>query len=127
MNSVCNCSADKRSKQQRKDDAKKLAAQRKEDERLKAKERKWREEQRRQALQKADADAEEVRLKLFSAQLGPTPSTAGTHCYLCPDLPKAPGIYSISSNLQYLSLNMPPAAGLPYTAAFGQPLTMVEV
>ncbi len=71
------CGADKRSKEQKKADAKKLAAQRKEDERLKEKERKWQEEQRRLKVLKADEEAEEVRQKLLRAQLGPTPTTAG--------------------------------------------------
>ncbi len=72
--------ADDRSKQQKKEDAKKLAVHRKEDERLKAKERKWREEQRRLAQKRAEEEAEEVRMKLLKAQLGPTPTTAGNTC-----------------------------------------------
>ncbi|KAL0033536.1 hypothetical protein WJX79_002484 [Trebouxia sp. C0005] len=68
---------DKRSKEQRKADAKKLAVQRKEDEKLKEKERKWQEEQRRLKVLKAEEEAEEVRQKLLRAQLGPTPTTAG--------------------------------------------------
>ncbi len=71
------CGADKRSKEQKKADAKKLAVQRKEDERLKEKERKWQEEHRRLKLLKAEEEAEEVRQKLLRAQLGPTPTTAG--------------------------------------------------
>ncbi|KAA6417542.1 MAG: hypothetical protein FRX49_12475 [Trebouxia sp. A1-2] len=67
---------DKRSKEQRKADAKKLAVQRKEDEKLKEKERKWQEEQRRLKVLKAEEEAEEVRQKLLRAQLGPTPTTA---------------------------------------------------
>ena len=69
--------ADKRSKEQKKADAKNLAAQRKEDERLKEKERKWQQEQRRLKVLKAEEEAEEVRQKLLRAQLGPTPTTAG--------------------------------------------------
>ncbi|KAL0047228.1 hypothetical protein WJX82_010183 [Trebouxia sp. C0006] len=68
---------DKRSKEQKKADAKKLAVQRKEDERLKEKERKWQVEQRRLKVLKAEEEAEEVRQKLLRAQLGPTPTTAG--------------------------------------------------
>lgn len=71
------CGADKRSKEQKKADAKKLAVQRKEDERLKEKERKWQVEQRRLKVLKAEEEAEEVRQKLLRAQLGPTPTTAG--------------------------------------------------
>lgn len=71
------CGADKRSKEQKKADAKKLAVQRKEDERLKEKERKWQEEQRRLKVLKAEEESEEVRQKLLRAQLGPTPTTAG--------------------------------------------------
>lgn len=79
--------ADNRSKEQKKQDAKKLAVQRKEDERLKEKEKKWKAEQRRLAGIKAEEEAQEVRQKLLRAQLGPTPTTAGAlaqlTCYFC--------------------------------------------
>ena len=70
-------SADKRSKEQKKEATRDLAQQRKEEKRLKEKQRAWKKQQLQEKEHKADEEAAEVRNKLLAANLGPTPSTAG--------------------------------------------------